>query len=75
MGNLAWEMSVDTALEFYKRCIAQHTETEHEKIVILAQLAKEGKMTSITKTRKSKDDFIADKAKHFKILKIDKRRG
>jgi|GEM_PF-4538690 len=74
MANLVWQMSVDTALEFYKRCIAQNAETEGEKTAILAQLAREGKMDSVVATSKTKEGFIKDKAKHFKILKIGRKK-
>lgn len=71
MGNIAWEMSVNTALEFYKRCIVQKiTPNSPDGTAILAQLAEEGKMYSVMTTNRTKEKFIQDKAKHFKILKL-----
>lgn len=73
MKHIAWTMSVDTALEFYKRCRERNATTEKEKVEILTELAQEGRMTSVTATDKTRDEYIADKAKHFKILKIEKK--
>jgi len=73
MGSIAWEMTVDTALEFYKRCVERNAETEEERMEILAELAKEGKMTSVTSSKNTKEEYIREKAKHFKILKITKK--
>lgn len=73
MKHIAWTMSVDTALEFYKRCMERNATTEKEKVEILTELAQEGRMQSVTATDKTKDEYIADKAKHFKVLKIEKK--
>ena len=73
MKNVAWTMSVDTALEFYRRCIERNAKTEQEKVAILTELAQEGRMTSVTVTNKTKQEFIDDKAKHFKVLEIRRK--
>lgn len=74
MGNIAWMMSVETALEFYRRCIARKiTPNSPDGTAILADLAREGKMTNVVETAKSKEDYIKDKAKHYKILKVSKK--
>jgi len=70
MKTIAWEMTVEVAMEFYKRCIEQKAETESEKVKVLRQLMEEGKMTRVTTTKKSKEEYIRDKAKHFKILRV-----
>lgn len=72
MKHIAWTMSVDTALEFYKRCIERKAETEQEKVAILTELAQEGRMKSVVATNKTQEEFINDKSRHFKILHIKK---
>lgn len=72
MKNIAWTMTPDTALEFYRRCIERGIKTEKEKVAILKELAREGLMTSVVATNKTQAEFIKDKAKHFNIVKIKK---
>lgn len=72
MRHLAWTMTADIAMEFFKRCQERGANTEPERVEILAELAKEGKMQSVVATNKTKEEYIEDKAKHFKVLKIGK---
>lgn len=60
-------------MEFFKRCMDRGVTTDKEKAAILLELAQEGKMLSVTATNKTKEEYITDKAKHFKILKIEKK--
>lgn len=71
--TIAWTMTSETAMEFFKRCQARGADTEQERIKILMELAQEGQMTSVVATGKTKDEYIKDKAKHFKILKVGKQ--
>lgn len=71
--NIAWTMNVDTALEFYKRCIERNAKTEREKVAILTELAQEGRMASVVATNKTREEYVEDKAKHFRVLKITKK--
>lgn len=73
MKNIAWTMDVETAMEFYQRCIGRNAKTEEEKVAILAELSREGKMKSVVVTNKTRDEYIEDKAKHFKIMRIEKK--
>jgi len=63
--NLMFEMTVDTALEFYERCLKQKAETLEEKTQILIDLAKEGKMKSVMSTDRSMDQVAKDMSKNF----------
>lgn len=69
---IAWTMTPDTAMMFYERCMERKADTPEERIKILAELAAEGRMQSVVATNKTKDEYIQDKAKHFKILKVEK---
>lgn len=73
MKNIAWTMNVDTALEFYRRCIERGAKTEQEKVAILIKLVQEGKMTSVVVTKKTREEYVKDKARHFRILQIKKK--
>lgn len=74
MKTIAWTMTSDTAMEFFKRCMERKAETEPERAVILEELAKEGRMTNVSMSNKTKEEYIQDKAKHYKILKVGKNK-
>lgn len=68
---IMWEMTLEVAQEFYRRCIERHAETEKEKTAILVELAKEGKMNSVMETKRTPDQVAADMAKNFgKVLYV-----
>lgn len=70
--TVAWTMTADTAMEFFKRCHEQGANTQEERVQILIKLAQEGQMKSVVATSKTKEEYIADKARHFRILKVEK---
>jgi len=70
--TVAWTMTTDTAMKFFTRCQEQNAQTEEERIAILLELTQEGQMLGVTVTNKTKDEYIEDKAKHFKILRVKK---
>lgn len=72
MRTLAWTMTAETAMEFFKRCMDRKAETEQERGKILEELAKEGRMTSVVATKKTKEEYIKEKSKHYRILKVGK---
>lgn len=74
MKTIAWTMTSDTAMEFFKRCMERKAETESERAAILEELAKEGRMSNVSMSNKTKEEYIKDKAKHFKILKVGKNK-
>lgn len=72
--TVAWTMTADTAMEFFKRCHKRGANTEPERVKILIELAQEGQMKSVVATSKTKDEYMADKARHFKVLKVGGKR-
>ncbi len=70
MKTIAWTMTADTAMEFFKRCHERSAKTEQERANILLELAQEGQMTSVVATNKTKEEYIQDKAKQVRILKV-----
>lgn len=73
MKTIAWTMDSATAMEFFKRCMERKAETEPERAKILMELAKEGRMKSVVATNKTREEYVKDKAKHFKILRVGRR--
>lgn len=71
---IAWTMTADTAMEFFKRCHERGTVTEPERVKILIELAQEGKMTNVVATGKTREEYLEEKAKHFNIWKVEKKR-
>lgn len=73
MKTVAWTMTADTAMEFFKRCHERGATTEKERVKILIELTKEGKMNSVVASKKTKEEYIKDKARHFQVLKVEKK--
>jgi hypothetical protein len=71
MKSIAWTMTADIAMEFFKRCQEREAKTEQERVEILVELAEEGKMSNVVVTKKSKDEYVKDKARHFNVLEIN----
>lgn len=72
MKTVAWTMTADTAMEFFKRCHERGANTEPERVKILIELAQEGQMKSVVASKKTKDEFLKDKSRRFRVLKIKK---
>lgn len=67
--TMIFEMTLDVAEEFYRRCVEKVAETEEERTDILIELAKEGRMNSVIHTERTQEQIIADAAKNFgKVL-------
>lgn len=67
---LAFSMTPETAMEFYRRAAEQGAKTEAERVMILCQMAEEGLMTRVVHTDRTKDQYVADLAKNFDILDL-----
>lgn len=72
MKTVAWTMTADVAMEFFKRCHERGAVTEKDRVKILVELAQEGQMKSVVASKKTKEEFLKDKARHFRILKVEK---
>jgi hypothetical protein len=60
-----FQMSVDTALEFYTRCREQNAQTLEERNAILLELVEEGQIQSVMTTNRTKEQIVEDAAKHY----------
>lgn len=63
--TLMFEMTVEVAQEFYRRCIDRNAQTREEKTEILIELAKEGQMRSVMQTDRTPDQVAKDMSKNF----------
>jgi hypothetical protein len=60
-----FEMTVEIALEFYQRCKDRKAKTEKQRLKIMMELAKEGKLKSVMQTKRTPDQVAKDYAKNF----------
>lgn len=63
-----FQMNVDTAEEFFKRCIDRKASTEAQRVAILEELVNE-----LRAIRLNEKD-IANQLRNKKVLKVDPRR-
>lgn len=63
--NYIFQMSVDTALEFWERVNTRNAQTEEERQAILIELVQEGKVDAVSKTNRSKEQILKDAQKNY----------
>lgn len=68
----AFSMSIETAQEFYRRVQQYEALTEEDRNAILIQMVQEGLITDLTVTERSKEQYISDLAKNFRVLELKK---
>ncbi len=73
MKTVAWTMTAEIAMEFFKRCQERGAKTEPERVKILVELAEEGLLNNVVVTSKSRDEYVKGLAKHFKVIKVEKK--
>jgi len=66
-----FQMSAETALTFYERCDEREAHTEEQRVKIITEMVEEGYNISISKTNRTKDQYVKDLAKEFKVMSID----
>ena len=67
---LAFEMSIDAAIEFYRRVELINAKTEVARTAILVAMAEEGLIKRAWETQRTKEQFIADLRKHSSVLEV-----
>lgn len=67
---LVFTMSSDQALEFWRRVMERGAETEAERKEILLEMANEGKVESVSETGRTKEEYIQDMSKEFRVLDV-----
>ncbi len=60
-----FEMTLDVAIEFYRRCEETNAQTRQARTNILLDMASEGKIASVMETQRTPDEIAADMAKNF----------
>lgn len=75
MKILMFEMTLEVAEEFYRRCQERKAETEEARTLILVELAEEGRMKSVIETKRTADQVVKDMAKNFgKVLYVSPKK-
>lgn len=67
---LIFTMTPDIACEFWERVAAAKADTLEARTEILLRMADEGIITSVSKTDRSKSEYIKDIGKEFKVMEI-----
>lgn len=65
---LAFEMTLEVALEFYRRKQALGAVTEEECAAVLLEMAREGLIQRIMETKRTREQYIQDLQKHYDVL-------
>lgn len=68
---LVWKMSLEVAEKFWTLCKERNAQTEEERIAILIELIPE--MQSIQQTDRTKEQFLKDLAKNWKVAQIEQQ--
>lgn len=63
-----FSMVPEVAMLFYELCDEYKLTTEDERVSLLAFLAKEGLINSVSTTNRTKEQIVADYKKHFVVL-------
>lgn len=71
---MIFEMSLETAQEFYRRCDLLNATTRTEREAILFELAKEGRMNYVAETKRTMNQYIEDTAKNFNVLYVSPKK-
>lgn len=67
-------MDAETAIEFYRRCIAQDVNDEEGRIAIMKQLMEEKADIGVGQFKGSKEGLIAKLSRSFKILQLKRKK-
>lgn len=68
--TLVFQMTVEVAQEFWERVRDLKAETEEERRSILIDLMKEGKMLGVSETSRTKEQYVKDLSREFKVLDL-----
>ena len=70
--NILFNMTLSSAMEFYKRASDLDPDTEQERFNLLMQMAKEGKFETVVSTSRTREQVIKDLTeKHgFKVTEV-----
>jgi hypothetical protein len=71
--TIAFNFTVDDALEFFMRCKDANADTEEERLGIIKQMLLEGRKIGAFRTNRSPDEIAKDYAKHGKVLQIKRK--
>jgi len=67
---LAFRLTAENALMFFEICRELHADTEEKRLSILNAMVQLGKVEQVTKTPKTKEEYLEHLSKNFKVLNI-----
>lgn len=70
--SLVWEMTVDTAIEFFEEATKRGLETEEERVGLLKEFALAGKLQRVYHTKRSVDQLAEDLSQEHRVLRFKK---
>lgn len=66
----AFMMTPAVAEEFFRRAAERKADTEEARLLILAEMTKEGLMQGVVQTDRTEDQYVADLQKNFGVLDL-----
>ena len=67
---IVFTMTPEIALEFWERVHAEHLISEEDRQKLLLKMSREGKMLGVSETKRTKEQYLMDMAKEFRILDV-----
>lgn len=67
---MVFEMTPETAMEFYRRSEERNATTESARMKILCEMAAEGLVQRVSQTNRTPDQYVADLAKNFEVADL-----
>lgn len=68
----AFTLDSESLDEFFRRVDEYKAESKEDKDAILIQMVQEGIIKDVTVTERSKEQYVKDLSKNFKILQVNK---
>lgn len=75
MNTTAFQITPEQGMLFFQICMELNLNTEEERTVLLHELAKHGQVERFWTTKRSKERFLTDLSRHFKILQLKPKKA
>lgn len=67
----AFRLTVDNALLFFDLCQELNLKTEAERLLLMDEMIRFGKVEQVTETNKTKEEYVKHLAKCFKVMQVE----
>lgn len=71
---LSFEMTGEVAEEFFRRVQLLEIDNEETRTGVLIKMAKEGLITRVMETKRSKEEYVQDLQKNFNVLDVTSKK-